>query len=471
MRKDGVPRSVALYARISQDRSGEALGVKRQVADCEREADRRGWGIGELYVDDDVSAYSGRMRPEYQRMLDDIRAGLRDGVIVYHLDRLTRRTVELEEFVSVCDSAGVRHVATVHGDVNLGNADGLLVARIQAAVAANESDAKSRRQKRKILEQAEAGAPHMGGVRPFGFGPDKVTVIPEEAAAIRDICARFLAGDAIRSLAVSLNDQGITTVTGRPWRSETIRNLIGSARISGRRELHGQIIGKAQWPAIISAADSDRIRTILADPSRVTNRSARRYLLSGLLRCGKCGKTLVSSPRDGVRRYGCKGSRVDFDGCNGIFVKAQWIEDLISRAVVQRFDNPNMQAALDGTDTTDGAAQQLRDEITADEGQLLELAEMYANRQINASEWATARKTVERRAEANRRKLARSGHAPALAGYLAKPGRLQAEWDTLTLNRQRAIVAAVLDYATVMPAHKKGEHGFDASRVKPRWKL
>ena len=78
-------------------------------------------------------------------------------MLVWHVDRLHRRPIELEEFVNTCTEAGLSDLATVHGDLNLGNGDGLLIARLMAAVAANESDAKSRRSKRKMLELAQAG--------------------------------------------------------------------------------------------------------------------------------------------------------------------------------------------------------------------------------------------------------------------------------------------------------------------------
>ena len=61
----------AIYARISSDREGEGLGVARQLEDCARKAAENGWHVGDRYVDDDVSAYSGRPRPEYRRLLAD----------------------------------------------------------------------------------------------------------------------------------------------------------------------------------------------------------------------------------------------------------------------------------------------------------------------------------------------------------------------------------------------------------------
>ena len=86
----------AIYARISSDRDGDQLGVRRQIDDCEDRARRKGWDVVARDVDDDVSAYSGRIRPEYVRMLVDLRAGFLDAVVVWHLDRLHRRPKEFD---------------------------------------------------------------------------------------------------------------------------------------------------------------------------------------------------------------------------------------------------------------------------------------------------------------------------------------------------------------------------------------
>src|SRR5881397_1487977 len=108
-----VPVRAGIYARISSDREGDALGVNRQLEDCKQLAGLRGWQVVETYVDDDVSAYSGKPRPEYARMLHDLQTGTITGVLVYHLDRLHRQPKELEEFFEVCKHAGVDDLATV----------------------------------------------------------------------------------------------------------------------------------------------------------------------------------------------------------------------------------------------------------------------------------------------------------------------------------------------------------------------
>ena len=113
-------------------------------------------------------------------MLTAMRDKRANAVIVYHLDRLTRRPKELEEFVELWTSRGSR-LATVAGDVNIGTGDGLLVARIQSAVAANEVAAKSRRISRKMQQVAESGMPHGGSTRPFGYQHDRITIDQAEA--------------------------------------------------------------------------------------------------------------------------------------------------------------------------------------------------------------------------------------------------------------------------------------------------
>lgn len=106
--------AVAIYARISQDRDNTGMAIARQLADCRAEAKKRGWVVAEEYVDEDISAssFSSKIRPAFQRMLTDIEDGIRDTVIVYHLDRLHRKPIELEQFVQTCSNAGLSDVVT-----------------------------------------------------------------------------------------------------------------------------------------------------------------------------------------------------------------------------------------------------------------------------------------------------------------------------------------------------------------------
>jgi site-specific DNA recombinase len=176
----------------------------------------------------------------------DLRDGIRDAVVVYHADRLTRRPIELEQFLAVITEAGVRHVRFASGaDVDIANGDGLMVLRLLAAVAANESASKSRRVRCKLDENAALGRPHGGSQRPFGYEADKVTVRADEAEVIRTVVARYLAGESLRSVTSWLEAEGIPTVGGKPWRTTTVRAMLVSGRIAGLRDHGGRAVGPA----------------------------------------------------------------------------------------------------------------------------------------------------------------------------------------------------------------------------------
>lgn len=212
--------------------------------------------VAEEYIDNDISAYSGKVRPAYQRMLDDLRDGTRDGVIVYHVDRLTRRPTELEEFVAAVDAAKVRQVRFFVGDMDLGTGDGLMIARMLGAIAAHESATKSRRVKRKMLQNAELGLPHAGYPRPWGYEPDRVTIRKDEAKIFRAIVSRFLAGESLRSLAIWLDAHEVRTVTGTPWRTTTLREMLLNPRNAGMRAHNGAVVAKGIWPGLITVSSS-----------------------------------------------------------------------------------------------------------------------------------------------------------------------------------------------------------------------
>lgn len=181
-------------------------------------------------------------------------------MVVCHSDRLTRRPIELEHFLDVVATAGVRHVRFVAtSGLDVGTGDGLMVLRVLGAVAANKSATKSRRILRKMDEVAESGRPHGGSVRPYGYEKDRMTVLPAEAEVVRAVAARYLSGESLRSIAQSLNDQGITASADGPWTTSALRRILQSARIAGLREHRGEIVGPAAWPALISAEKRDKV--------------------------------------------------------------------------------------------------------------------------------------------------------------------------------------------------------------------
>ena len=458
----------AVYTRISSDPGNSMLGVKRQEADCRQLAERKGWQVVETYTDNDVSAYSGKRRPAYEKMLADLEAGTVNAVIAYDLDRLHRSPKELERFFDVVDAAKVKNLATVSGDIDLGTNDGRLHARILGAVARKESDDKVRRLRRKHEELAAAGRLSGGGHRPFGFEPDRVTVRKSEAKLIREAAKRILAGDSIRAVCVDWNARGIPPVVGTGgWRLSSMRRLLRSARIAGLREHHGKVVAEAVWPAIIDRPTFDRLQAVLTDPARLSRRSARAYLLTGgLAYCALCGAKLVARPRgDGKRCYVC-ASGPGFGGCGKIRALSETLEEFVVATVLPVFDTPALIEALAADDVDDDAA----DELAVVESKLGELSRMWAADELTRGEWATARKGLEARQQAAQRRLASQRGGTVVEGFIGDTAALERAWPTLSLDRQRAVLEVVLDRVTV-DAAVKGRNFFDPDRVGFVWRV
>jgi site-specific DNA recombinase len=456
-----------IYARISSDREGDNLAIGRQLADCEELAARRGWQVVERYVDSDLSAWSGKVRPEYRRLLEEIEARLIDAVVVYHADRLHRHPKELEDFIDLCQRTETK-LATVSGDLDLSTHEGQLMARITGAVAKKSSDDMSRRIRRKHQDIALAGKPSGGGTRPFGYESDHRTARPAEAAIIRECAARVLAGDSLRSICIDLNDRQVQTVKGSRWSPQTLRRMLMSARISGQREHHGEIVAQGDWDAIISPVETQRLRAKLGDPDRRTNRSARRYLLARLLRCGLCEMPLYARPRaDGTRRYVCASG--PSGGCGKITIVAEPLELFTVEAVLHRLDSPELAAILNGR-PDDGESAGWQSEIEQATEQLDELAGMWGSNEISRSEYLTAGAAIRKRQDIARKRLAALNRSSVISDHVGNGAGLRERWAGLTLTRQQQIVAAVLDHLVVGPAAVRGSRQFDHSRLSAVWR-
>jgi DNA invertase Pin-like site-specific DNA recombinase len=455
---------VGIYARISDDRAGGGLGVARQEADCRELAQRRGWHVAEVYVDNDISAFRGKRRPAYERLLGDLKAGRIGGVVAWHPDRLHRSPTELETFIDVVEASGAVVATAQGGEYDLSTASGRMTARIVGAVARGESEHRGERMRSKHLQLARAGEVAGGGHRPFGYESDRLSVVRAEAELIRDAARRLLSGDSLRGVAAEWNAAGITTTAGGRWSQHVLRRVLMSGRIAGLRDHRGETVGEATWPAIISRADHERLVRLLGDPARRTNRSPRRYLLTGIACCGLCGVRLVARPRgDKVRTYVC-ASGPGFEGCGKIRRLAEPVEDLVVAAVWHAVDDEALAEALDRHDDDgENAAVELADV----EGRMATLAETFADGSIGWAEWLAARDRLDQRAVDVRRRLAADTRASALAPFTG--GRLRAAWAGLSFDRRRAVVAAVVDAVVVHPA-VRGRNRFDPTRVDIRWR-
>lgn len=447
----------AVYARISNDRTGEEAGVDRQQQDATEQAEKRGWTVVATLVDNDLSAsrYAKRPRPAYKDLLRLIETGQIDAVVVWHIDRLYREPRELEHLIDLVEQHGVA-VATCYGDLDLETGDGRIVARIHVAVAAKSSDDKSRRIKRKHEEIASAGG-YNGGKRPFGYESDGVTIRESEAALIRDAAARVLAGESVRSIVREWTTSGVPTVTGATWQTTTLKRMLLTPRIAGYRTHKGRET-PAVWPAIISESTRRRLTAKLTDPQRnhVAGVQARRYLLTGLVYCGGCG-TRMTTHRG---RYVCSRER---GGCGSCGISGR-LETDVTEAVIAAATSAKVRKRMTAR-ASEGDETALLNDIADAETELTLLARDLADKRIGRDAFAAAATAIEQRLDNLRRQL--NQHL-ARAEVVILADHPEATWEQMGLDRQRAAIGQLVSKITVTPSSVQAGF-YDFERVKIHW--
>jgi site-specific DNA recombinase len=308
-----------VYVRISQDRQGKEAGVRRQENLCRDLAETLGWEVVEVYSDNDISASSGRRRPAYDQLWKDVASGKINAVVAYHSKRLYRKLSQLETLISLVETHGGVPIKTVaSGDIDLSTATGRAYARILASLGQLESEEMGERIKGSKHEARTQGK-YLGGPRPWGYNiiPGKGLVIHAgEARILKEAANRILAGESLTRVTADLNARGVKTNRGSRWTPGNFRRLL-------LRPTHAGIFPEGKdgsWEAIFSKREHRLLKARLDNLPRIPGRfGARRYILTGLIRCAECQTPLVG----GSGNYVC--NKVS-GGCGALTVKAKDVE-------------------------------------------------------------------------------------------------------------------------------------------------
>lgn len=459
------PRRAAIYTRISADLNGDALGVQRQEEDARKLCAARGWEVVEVFCDNDRSAYSQRKpRPAYQAMLDAVRAGRIDVIVAWHPDRLHRRLRELVPFIDLINEHGVQVETVTAGRYDLSTPTGRMHARIVGSVAEYESEHKAERIRRKLEQNAVDGREH-GGSRPYGWSRDRKSIVPEEAAAVREATARILAGESIKSVARALNDAGYRTATGRPWRDVTVRDMLLRPRNAGLRIHHGQVVGRGEWEPIISVEDFHQVEAILKNPARRTNPvgGGRKYLLSTVARCGVCDGPIVagrSKPYKGKSRviyrcqYGSHVSRIQ-----------ERADEVVTKLILCRLSRPDARELLAEPDQVD-RAREAAARVAELQDRLKSAAEAYAAGAITLAQLTTINGALRPLLDKAQAEAASPSRAQMLGEIVTQDPR--EVWKRLKPEQRRAVVDLLM---TVRILPTRPGPGFDPASVEITWKV
>ncbi|RZT87111.1 resolvase-like protein [Pseudonocardia sediminis] len=463
-------RRVAIYVRISRDRTGANVGVERQERECREVAERTGWSeIVEVYVDNDLSAYSGKPRPAYRRMVADVAADRIDTVLCWHTDRLHRSPIELEEWISVCEPRNVDVHTVKAGPIDLATPAGRMVARQLGAVARYESEHRSERVTAGMLEVAQKGW-FRGGARPFGFEADGMTIRTSEASLIKSGSRAILDGKSLRSVVMAWNKAGaVTAVAGQLWSIKTTSDVLTRARNAGLIERRGVVIGPAAWPAIVNETEWRGVVAILRDPGRRTNYSSTkaRWLGSNLYRCGVCGGRLTVSTAGsaGGKSYRCKDA-ASAAGGRHVSRDAPQLDQFVEEVLITKLSLPDAIEVFQPEKPVINA-QEITDKLATISAERDELGKKLGRGEITLTMLNAANDGYAKRERELQDALTKAATINPVHEIIGAQD-VRSHWEGLDLHRRRAILETVL-IVTVMPAPRgqlRGGTYFDPDSIR-----
>ncbi|PSJ57151.1 recombinase family protein [Mesorhizobium soli] len=238
---------VALYARYSSDLQREA-SIEDQLRLCREHGAREAWAIAGSYHDAGISGASLVLRPGIQQLLRDAQAGRFEIVLAEALDRLSRDQADVATLYKQLKFCGVAIVTLAEGAISELHVG---LKGTMNALFLKDLALKTRRGLRGRVEAGKSG----GGLC-YGYRVVKKLdangeaskggreIVPQEAEVIRRIFRDFAAGVSPRTIAKSLNEQGIPGPAGRLWNDTTIRGHVRRGTGIVNNELY---IGKLVW--------------------------------------------------------------------------------------------------------------------------------------------------------------------------------------------------------------------------------
>lgn len=372
------------YARQSKQREDESQGSpEAQRAQTRALIDARGWTFAGHFDDLGASGYDPKVaRPGLDAALAAVERGDADVVVVYRLDRLTRRGVaEALRIVETLRSNGASLVSASETFLDTTTAMGTGIFGLFAAMAEQESENISTRSRGAKATLRAAGS-HAGGRPPFGFDAvravdGKLTVRrlvpnPIEADVVREAVSRALAGDGVVGIARDFNTRGLRPRSGADWRTSTLTRILRAPQVGGYmpasrpgrnaeapRDSRGRVLLELDaegaplqpWEPIVDPADWHRLQDVL-DARPVVRGTAKVASLlggGGMSRCSLCGGGLSASRlANGGGSYRCMRNRSG-GSCKGVSVSMEHSEDYVARAVFARL------ATLDPANDNDAA--------------------------------------------------------------------------------------------------------------------
>lgn len=289
---------VALYIRVStQEQALEGYSIGEQTDRLRKFAEAHGWIIVKIYTD---AGHSGADtdRPALQNMLDDIRDGKIDKVLVYKLDRLSRSQ---KDTLTLIEDEFLPHnteFESMSEKLDTGTAQGRLFLGILAAFAQLEREVIKERLSMGIHARIKEGKWRGGAQVPFGYdyepALEKLVINEYESMIVKHLFEAFSEGETLYSIAEDMREKGQTLHNGKVD-NRNLRYILRNKTYCGYQRYKGEWI-EGLHDAIVDEPTYDKAQVILDENHRrfeeagyKTGTNAQSTNLGGLIYCARCG--------------------------------------------------------------------------------------------------------------------------------------------------------------------------------------
>src|ERR1700758_3121287 len=289
----------AIYTRVSTDQGLEqdfnSLDAQYEASQAYiRSQAHAGWTLLRAKYDDGGFSGGHTDRPALQRLLEDVRSGKIDVIVVYKVDRLTRSLADFAKLVELFDKQNVSFVS-VTLQFNTTTSMGRLTLNVLLSFAQFEREVTSERIRDKISASKRKGL-WVGGMVPLGYHmkDDKIAVVEDEAERVRLIFHRYLELGGVNALVRDLRKRDIRTKSrllstgatrgGVPFGRGSLFYLLRNRFYIGEVKYKNEILPGEQ-PAIMDRTLFDAVQQKLTEQwtTRSTTRNASDHLLTRLL--------------------------------------------------------------------------------------------------------------------------------------------------------------------------------------------
>lgn len=362
--------NVAAYLRLSKEefsneKESNSITNQKLIIDNYLENNKE-YKLVDYYIDD---GYSGTNfnRPEFQRMLEDIKNKKIDVIIIKDLSRLGRNYIETGNYIEVIFPAMGVSVISVDENCEIDSSDYYGDDYLPLKNLFNDTYAKDISKKvRSSLIVKKYNGEFVGKLAPYGYIKDpkdkhKFLIDENVSHIIKKIFNMILNGKSRREVADFLNDNDILTpseylkintdkdtVIMKKWNPEMVNSILRNENYTGtlfqgkNRKLSYRIdkkikLDKENWivtenhhEAIISKEDFDKVQEILDRKSKV-NKDGSIDILSGILKCKCCGSNMIKRTSKGKVYYYCSNYYRTKKCENNKSISKSTVEDFIKK--------------------------------------------------------------------------------------------------------------------------------------------